>query len=107
MSEKVCKKCGLAPDLCICREKELEDNRNVSQETAQYFRDFLSASINSAKTDEKAFTQNLEGQAPSLIDTFSDESANVPMKGYSTFTFLDKLFEGIIGVPLNSNTLLT
>jgi KaiC/GvpD/RAD55 family RecA-like ATPase len=91
----------------------------IAQDEAKYLKDFLTSVIQDAKNDEKAFTQDLEGQTPSLIDTFSDETAIVPMKGFSTFTFLDKMFEGkkclssdghintLEGVPLNSNTLLT
>lgn len=83
------------------------DKDEMSQLQAQYFKDFLSTVIDGAKNDEKAFTQDLEGTAPSLIDTFDDKSANIPMKGILTFTFLDSMFEGIKGIPLNSNNLLT
>jgi KaiC/GvpD/RAD55 family RecA-like ATPase len=78
------------------------------QNNANSLRDFLLSVIENSKTDEKAFIQPLEEQKQtSLVDTFSDETAKVPMKGYSTHTFIDNLFEGIKGLPLNSNTILT
>jgi len=87
-----------------------DEKDNMAQLEATYFKDVLTSLIANAKTDEKdgkAFTDNLEDKAPSLIDTFDDKTANVPMKGYPTFTFLDGIFEGIKGVPANSNTILT
>lgn len=83
------------------------NNEDIIALTAKYMKDVMGDVIKSAKNDEKAFTENLEGQVPSLIESFDDKTANVSMKGFKTYTFLDDMFEGIKGLPLNSNTLLT
>ena len=74
---------------------------------AEYFKDYLLEIIKNAKTDEKAFEQPLEVEKQPLIDTFSEKTANVPMKGICTNTLLDNKFEDIQGIPVNSNILLT
>lgn len=86
----------------------MPEEESNTQVEARYVKDFLQSVIQNAKQDEKAFTQPLEDLSKQpLIDTFSEETANVPMKGQCTNTLLDGKFEGIQGIPINSNMILT
>jgi KaiC/GvpD/RAD55 family RecA-like ATPase len=97
-------------DLLLSKERReglIMSEETITQTEARYLKDFLQSVIQNGKTDEKAFTQPLEVEKQPLIDTFSEETANVPMKGQCTNSILDGKFEGIQGVPINCNMILT
>ena len=82
----------------------MSEKGNVAQETAQYFRDVLADAIKNAKTDERAFEQNLE-ERTDLITVPSNEGQFKELIGLQTSTFLDELFlnskdSNLNGIPI-------